>query len=116
MSDEIKCGNCTLCCGPVPVNFHELQAIQEELKKKKPREIKRLKNQKRGVNQCMFVDTKRNNCSIYKVRPKLCKDFGYIKGLECPFFPEHAKGKDDSKRPLPVGVLGQSITWDNILI
>lgn len=112
--DEINCLNCVACCGPVPVSFKEMQDIQKELKKKKPKEIKRLKKQKRTELQCMFVDTDKKQCSIYEARPNICKQYGYVKGLACPYNPEYATGDYEGEKYMPIGVLGTTITWDNI--
>ena len=112
---SIKCGSCVKCCGPVPVSINELNAIKDYVSKMKPKEVKRLKKQKRSPMQCMFVDTQKKKCSIYGARPELCKKFGYVKGMPCPYFPEEATQKDDFKPTMPIGVLGQSITWDNLM-
>ena len=110
----INCKGCVACCGPVPVTAEEMTGIQKALAKMRPREIKRLKKQKRGHLDCMFIDHEKKRCSIYNARPLVCREFGYVKGLPCPYFPEHATGKGTKERPTPIGVLGQSITWDNI--
>lgn len=110
----IDCKNCVACCGPVPVSVMEMKEIQKELNRKKPKELNRLKNQKRDQLQCMFVDTDKKQCSIYKVRPNLCKQYGYVKGLACPFNPGYATDQYHGEKYIPIGVLGTTITWDNI--
>ena len=112
---SIKCGSCVACCGPVPVSINELNVIKDYVRKMKTKEVKRLSKQKRSPMQCMFVDTKNKRCSIYEARPELCKKFGYVKGLPCPHFPDEATEKDNYKPARPIGVLGQSITWDNLM-
>lgn len=114
MSELINCKGCTACCGPVPVNIKEMEEIQNYLKKKSNKEIKRLSKQKRESFTCMFVDTQKKRCSIYAVRPQLCRNFGYAKGLQCPFHPEYATKEFDGKFHAPIGVLGTTITWNNI--
>lgn len=110
----IDCKKCVACCGPVPVSAMEMKDIQKELKTKKQKEIKRLKKQKRTELQCMFVDTDKKQCSIYNARPNICKQYGYVEGLSCPFNPEYATGQYQGDKNIPIGVLGTTITWDNI--
>lgn len=110
----INCKNCTACCGPVPVTIKEMNEIQKELSKKSKKEIKRLSKQKRDQLTCMFVDTKNKCCSIYNARPNLCRNFGYAKGLECPYNPEYATEKYKGEFHIPIGILGTTITWNNI--
>ena len=110
----INCKGCTACCGPVPVTIKEMNEIQKELSKKSKKEINRLSKQKRDPLTCMFVDTKNKRCSIYNARPNLCRNFGYAKGLECPYNPEYATKKYEGELHIPIGVLGTTITWENI--
>lgn len=115
MAGTFSCKNCVACCGIVPVSLPEMVEIQKFLKKMKPKEIKRLKKQKRDPFQCMFVDTEKQRCSIYEVRPNICRQYGYVKGLACPFHPEYATNEYQGEKHMPIGVLGSTITWKNIM-
>lgn len=110
----LVCKGCVDCCGIVPVSAGEMKVIQKELRKKSITNLRRLAKQKRDGLQCMFVDTERKQCSIYRARPNLCRNYGYTKGLECPYQPEHATKEYQGKKDIPIGVLGLSINWSNI--
>lgn len=72
-----NCKNCGGCCGPVPINNFEYKTIQNYVDINKPKY-----NKKTDFMTCKFrVD---GCCSIYKVRPTLCKLFGVTKGMNCP--------------------------------
>jgi uncharacterized protein len=61
-----------------------------------------------------------NECSIYNMRPEICKMFGYYEGMVCSRNEEHAtKGKQEGTKRLtkggkPVGVLTLQITKENV--
>ena len=110
----LVCDGCTACCGIVPVSEKEMKAIQKELRRKSKYTIDRLKNQKREALECMFVDKDKQRCAIYKVRPNICRNYGYVKGLECPYQPDKANKPYQGKKEEPIGLLGMTITWDNI--
>lgn len=71
-----KCINCGSCCGPVPIGKKEATKIQKFVDKNKPSFNKTIDSL-----SCKFrVNGK---CSIYPVRPTLCKLFGVTQGMEC---------------------------------
>lgn len=71
-----KCKNCGECCGPVPINEIEGKAIREFLNKNKPKY-----NKEYNFLLCKFrIDGK---CSIYPVRPVLCRLMGVTRGMSC---------------------------------
>lgn len=73
-----KCKNCGHCCGPIPINKVEFIEIQNFINKNKPDY-----NKNPGILDCKFrIDKK---CSIYKVRPILCRLMGVTKGMTCNF-------------------------------
>jgi hypothetical protein len=37
-------------------------------------------------SRCCFLDRKTRLCKIYDKRPQVCKDYGYLEKLPCPFF------------------------------
>ena len=70
-----KCTNCGGCCGPVPVSKDEAEQIKKYITNTNP------KIGKGNFLNCKFrVDGK---CSIYPVRPIMCKLFGVTKGMSC---------------------------------
>ena len=64
------------CCGPVPFLGEEYDRLVEYLAERgeKPREQVGL--------TCVYVEN--NRCSVYPVRPLLCRLYGTIPGLRCP--------------------------------
>lgn len=72
------CKNCGECCGPVPINENEYSAISKYVNTNKPKY-----NKEHDILECKFrVD---NHCSIYPVRPTLCKLMGVVKGMQCKY-------------------------------
>lgn len=79
---------CADCCGPVQLSRLEYHRCvkasgrtSEEVKKKMQ------SNLKRGNYRCPLLDTKTNRCSVYAVRPVVCRLFGIVKDeplLRCP--------------------------------
>ena len=73
-----NCRNCGECCGPVPINEKEYKEIKAFINKNKPKY-----NKEHGFLECKFrVD---NKCSIYEVRPTVCRLMGVTKGMTCNF-------------------------------
>lgn len=70
------CKNCGECCGPVPINEKEYKEISKYVVVNKPKY-----NKENDVLECKF--RVENNCSIYTVRPTLCRIMGVVKGMEC---------------------------------
>ena len=122
MSRSFDCTNCGLCCGPVPVKENELKKIQKFIKGMPIAEYHRLKSQQREPLDCMFRDVKNDRCSIYKVRPEICRMFGFYEGMICPYNPDHAtRSKEmghkrlNNNKDLVVGVLSINYNWNNIV-
>lgn len=77
-----SCKNCGGCCGPVPIDKDERRAIQRYVDKHKPKY-----NNEDPIMLCKFrVD---GGCSIYEVRPTLCRLMGVTKDLHCTFGNTH---------------------------
>ena len=73
-----SCKNCGQCCGPIPINEIEYKEIKSFVHKNRPKY-----NKKASFINCKFrVD---NKCSIYPVRPTLCKLMGVTKGMTCTY-------------------------------
>ena len=114
---DFKCVNCGWCCGPVPVCEAELLAIKGVVSRM-PRETREtLASQDRGDLACMFRDVRAKRCSIYSVRPLICRMFGQYEGLLCPRnLTARAKPKIEADALMVVwgraccGIL--SATWD----
>lgn len=117
-----KCTNCGECCGPVPVTGAELSAIMDALRQM-PKDIRdSLAAQERGELTCMFRDVKAQRCSIYPVRPLICRMYGHYWGLMCPKNPDYVEIKSEAEGGALLtayaksccGVLGVSFTWQHV--
>ena len=77
---------CFDCCGPVKLSRLEyLRCISvsgrtaEEVRKQMQN------NLKQGIYICPLLDAETKRCSVYEVRPAICRLFGVVKGeLLCP--------------------------------
>lgn len=65
---------CGDCCGPVPVTRDELGAVRRYI------EREGIKAVDRGALTCPFYD---GRCTIYPVRPFICRAFGHTPRLKC---------------------------------
>lgn len=84
---EWKCvENCNAeCCGIVPMSIKKYNIFKRKIKKKI------IDNMRLGNNivlitkdgSCVFLDN--NKCSIYDNRPMICKLYGTIEKLQCPY-------------------------------
>lgn len=73
---SMRCDDgCGQCCGVVPATREELAAIRRYMAAKGVEAVDR------GGLTCPFFD---GRCTIYPVRPFICRAFGHVKGLECP--------------------------------
>lgn len=83
--EKYNCKNCGRCCGPIRFTLKQIikvnrylfdnPDIMKEVKKRLPL----------TEGKCLFLNEK-NECSIYPVRPEICRCFGIegIEELECP--------------------------------
>lgn len=92
---------CFDCCGPVVMSRLEyMRCVQASGRSAK--DIKRLMqdNLKRGVYTCPLLDGETKRCSVYAVRPAVCRLFGIVKDeLLCPhgYAPESSALLEDSQ-------------------
>ena len=75
---HFKCNNCGECCGPVPISEKEYNKIKKYCIENNIVPIKNIDI------ICPFRDTINKKCTIYEVRPTLCKLMGVTKGMFCP--------------------------------
>lgn len=71
-----QCSRCGQCCGPCnPITLNEYKVIKNYIREQdiKPREIK-VENDTLDL-RCVFYDTKNKCCTIYPVRPEVCKEY-----------------------------------------
>lgn len=70
-----KCSNCGNCCIPwLPITKHEYKTIKEYIKRHKIKP-QVLQEGNDYYMDCCFHDRKNKKCTIYEVRPEVCKNF-----------------------------------------
>ncbi|MCK5281826.1 MAG: YkgJ family cysteine cluster protein [Nanoarchaeota archaeon] len=99
----IESGKCAGdCCGIVPIN----RLIFKLNKRNYQVKIKTLIRDNRTTiypitedGKCIFLNRSTYQCSIYDKRPLICRHYGTIKGLECPYirFDETKRNEQEIK-------------------
>jgi len=83
---DVECkGLCHESCTLIPVSKIERKRIREHTKLTFDSVLKNFDNLcKTGeVSSCKALKDQR--CSIYNLRPAICRGFGVVESLECPF-------------------------------
>lgn len=77
---------CYDCCGPVELSRLEyMRCIQASGRTAEDVRQQMQNNMKQGIYACPLLDTKTKKCSVYEVRPAICRLFGAVRGeLVCP--------------------------------
>lgn len=74
------------CCGMAPMPISTYNIFKRKIKKRII-DIMKLRGHIVLMTEdasCAFLDSKRK-CSIYEHRPKICKSYGVIEELQCPY-------------------------------
>jgi hypothetical protein len=96
--DQSPCNGCDLCgarcVAGVPMLRVEFEAVREFLAGPEGEEALRVERQAKRLpypgtedvfyTACRFRDVERGRCSIYPVRPAVCRMFGHVEWLPCP--------------------------------
>jgi hypothetical protein len=96
--DQSICDGCdecgARCTAGVPMLEPEFAAIRAYLASDQGEEARRVERQDKEVpypgaeeytyTACRFRDVERGRCSIYPVRPVVCRLFGHVEWLPCP--------------------------------
>lgn len=99
--DQSPCNGCdecgARCVAGVPLLHTEFVALREYVAGPEGEEARRVEQQPKelpypgteesdGVfyTACRFRDTERGRCSVYPVRPLVCRLFGHVEWLPCP--------------------------------
>ncbi|MDO8465115.1 MAG: YkgJ family cysteine cluster protein [Gallionella sp.] len=92
---------CFDCCGPVIMSRLEyMRCIQASGRTAKDIKRQMQDNLKQGVYTCPLLDIETRRCSVYAVRPAICRLFGVVDGkLLCPhgYAPENSALLSDSQ-------------------
>lgn len=83
---SFKCKpGCADCCGPVQLTrleYHRCVKASGRTAQDVRQQME--KNIKRNIYKCPLLNAKTNQCSVYEVRPAICRIFGTTKELSCP--------------------------------
>jgi len=66
---------CGECCGPAPATQAEFDRVVAYVIEHK------ITPKDQGITCPLYLDGK---CSVYEVRPLICRAFGHVEGLSCP--------------------------------
>jgi Fe-S-cluster containining protein len=77
---------CADCCGPVLLSRLEYsRCIEASGRSAEDVKQQMQNNLKQGIYTCPLLNTETRRCSVYAVRPAICRLFGVVKGeLLCP--------------------------------
>lgn len=71
-----RCSNCGNCCVPyLPITKQEYKTIKRYIKKHNIKEIRPIREGNDVYISCPFRDYKNKRCTIYPVRPEVCRKF-----------------------------------------
>lgn len=83
---------CYDCCGPVELSRLEyMRCIQASGRTAEDVRLQMQNNLKQGTYLCPLLNTETGRCTVYEVRPAICRLFGVVRNqLLCPhgFAPE----------------------------
>lgn len=86
---------CFDCCGPLELSRLEyMRCIQASGRSAEDVRQQMQNNLKQGIYTCPLLDTQTGKCTVYEVRPAICRLFGAVRGeLVCPhgYAPEAEK-------------------------
>jgi hypothetical protein len=77
---------CFDCCGPVELSRLEyMRCVQASGRTAEEVRQQMQNNLKQGIYLCPLLDTETKKCTVYEVRPAICRLFGAVKNqLLCP--------------------------------
>ena len=77
-----RCINCGECCGLFPISASDYRRIKDYIEQHP--EVREVVQGEHKPLECVFRDNKNKRCSIYPVRPMVCRLYGVIDALKCP--------------------------------
>lgn len=84
-----ECSSCGNCCSMIlPVTEEELQAIKKYIDENDVREQRGLRVTVNPVGSCPFRDEMNRKCTIYPVRPSICRLYRCDKAKDGSMFRE----------------------------
>lgn len=123
------CENCIECCANVALSPQEAVQIRRHVRNMPADLIDRLRSQEREPGTCPFADTEAKRCTIYEIRPWICRKFGYVERMQCsynkhiplqPFGPSMVEmiesGHTLEGKFEDTEILGRTMTWEKGLL
>lgn len=92
--DRVDCkDNCAECCGLIYWTKAEEINIREYLKEHDMEYVNMGKEQGyrhfiEDMKPCPYLDKDTDRCKIYPVRPSVCRLYGLVEEMECPYNPD----------------------------
>lgn len=77
-----NCQNCGDCCGPLPIGDKEFAAIADYVAQHPDAQMV-AEQPKSEPLVCIYRDEQNRRCSVYPVRPLICRLMGVCDGMEC---------------------------------
>lgn len=94
----MKCkGLCQSFCGPIKMSRLEEKRIEKESGISMEMNMEKLVETVMTAATCPQLDHSTGRCSIYAIRPLICRVFGMIKRLKCPHGCEPSKWLTDKE-------------------
>lgn len=78
-------GKCASACGPVPVTPLERQRITDQGHRWVDGKVIPLGNGQTADTTCSALDQKKLRCRVYENRPMICRLWGLMETLKCPW-------------------------------
>jgi Fe-S-cluster containining protein len=107
--------NCGACCGIIPIS-KELAKRTEHLAQVKPEKIIEGDDGLYVLTKdllCVYLNRKTKKCAIYDERPQVCRTYGIIPALPCPYFRADGTKRDKIESTVMQIKIDQQI--DNVL-
>jgi Fe-S-cluster containining protein len=79
---------CSKCCGPVPFTRWERKMVMSCLSPRRDESFWFDEGFSKTREDGLCVFSGPSGCQIYKQRPMLCRLFGHVEKMKCPFVPE----------------------------
>ncbi len=100
------------CCGVVPIK-KEIVIINHNKIQVKPKEIHYFDSKKVCMicedMLCPFLNRRTRDCAIHEDRPEICRNYGLIPILQCPYINMKGNKRSEAKQRRQLRLLGHEI-------
>lgn len=128
MVKPLTCNSCIECCANVFITDTELKDVRRFVRLMPEEEINRLRNQERSPGVCPFADIEKKLCTVYEVRPWVCRKFGYVERMQCSYnkhiplqdfhesLIEYVQDHNGAQITEVEKILGINVTWESGIV